>query len=94
MHVPSAIQSTKYTPVHLGIAVPKKSFSKAVVRNKLKRRIREAYRKNKHEVYEVLKKRNLSVDVLIIYTAKQELPYDQIEQKMIVSLHKLIAVIQ
>jgi ribonuclease P protein component len=91
---PASTQASAHSPIHLGISVPKRSFSKAVLRNRLKRRIREAYRKNKHEVYEVFKKKNLSVDVLFIYTAKEELPYSQIEQKMIVSLHKLIAVLQ
>ncbi|MBI4932118.1 MAG: ribonuclease P protein component [Bacteroidetes bacterium] len=93
----------------LGISVPKKSFSKAVQRNRIKRRIREAYRKNKHllypegqkkmsnGVYEVLyrrygnpQKKNLSIALMIIYTEKTELPYSEIEKKMLVSLQKLV----
>ena len=81
-------------PLQLGISVPKRSFAKAVVRNRLKRRIREAYRKNKENIYEVLKKKNLSVTVMMIYTAKEELAYTEIEKKMIVSLHKLAAALQ
>jgi ribonuclease P protein component len=76
-------------PVQLGISVPKRSFAKAVDRNTLKRRIREAYRKNKQLIYEVLKKKDLSIALMIIYTAKEELPYAEIEKKMIVSLQKL-----
>ena len=78
----------------LGIAVPKKSFAKAVQRNKLKRRIREAYRKNKHLLYAFLKKKNLHIALMVIYTDKQELSYKEIEQKMVLSLQKLIGKIQ
>lgn len=77
-------------PVQLGISVPKRSFAKAVDRNTLKRRIREAYRKNKSELYGVLEKKNLSIALMIIYSAKEQLPYEEIEKKMIVSLRKLI----
>ena len=76
-------------PVKLGIAVPKKSFAKAVVRNRIKRRIREAYRKNKNMLYEVLTKKNLSIALMIIYTAKEEFSYAEIENRMIISLQKL-----
>ena len=81
-------------PAQLGISVPKKSFAKAVDRNKLKRRIRESYRKNKHSLYEILKKKNLSIALMIIYVAKEELPYQEIEKKMVVSLQKLTDQIQ
>jgi ribonuclease P protein component len=77
-------------PVQLGISVPKKSFAKSVDRNILKRRIRESYRKNKHLLYEILQKKNLSIALMIIYIAKEELPYQEIEKKMVVSLQKLI----
>ena len=41
-------------PAQIVIAVPKRNFKKAVDRNKIKRRIREAYRKNKYLLYEHL----------------------------------------
>lgn len=76
-------------PVQLGISVPKRSFPRAVDRNTLKRRIREAYRKNKHLLYEILKKENHSRDLMIIYISKEKLPYAEINKKMIVSLQRL-----
>ncbi len=55
------------------ISVPKKLFKRAVKRNLLKRRIRESYRKQKH---------NLTVegglDVLFIYSTKEMLTYQEI----------------
>jgi ribonuclease P protein component len=93
------INSSSHTPLssrrgvggeaQLGISVPKKKFAKAVDRNTIKRRIRESFRKNKHPLYEILKKKNLSIALMIIYIAKEELPYQEIEKKMVVSLHKL-----
>ncbi len=81
-------------PVQLGISVPKRSFAKAVDRNILKRRIREAYRKNKHLLYELMQKKNLSIALMVIYIAKEELPYQEIEKKMVVSLQRMEAQIQ
>ena len=46
------------------ISVPKRNFKKAVMRNLLKRRIREAYRNNKH----LLPVPGQGSDMLIIYT--------------------------
>jgi ribonuclease P protein component len=77
-------------PLQLGISVPKKSFHKAVDRNKIKRRIREAYRKNKYLLYEVLQNKKRIMALMVIYTAKDILPYCEMEKKMIVSLRLLI----
>jgi ribonuclease P protein component len=81
--------STLSTPVQLGISVPKKNFNKAVDRNKIKRRIRESYRKHKGALYAVLHKKN-TIALMIIYIAKEAQSYKEIESKMIVSLQKLV----
>lgn len=73
-----------------GVVVPKRNFKRAVKRNLLKRRIREAYRKNKHPFYEALGKRNIRVKLMIVYTAREALEYKEIEQKINVTLQKLI----
>ena len=55
------------------VSVPKKLFKRAVKRNLLKRRIRESYRRQKH---------NLTIesglDVLFMYSTKEILSYGQI----------------
>ena len=55
------------------VSVPKKLFKRAVKRNLLKRRIRESYRKQKH---------NLTIegglDVLFTYNTKEIMTYEQI----------------
>lgn len=78
----------------IGISVPKRLFSKAVDRNKLKRRIRESYRKNKKLLYLTLEAYKISVSLLVIYTAKEELSYSDLDKKMILSLPKLAEKIQ
>ena|ERR1051326_1011095 len=83
------LSNEKFTK--LAISVPKKNFPRAADRNKIKRRIREAYRKNKHLLYEILKEKNLTLALMFIYTFREETSYQEIEKKMVVSLHKLIS---
>lgn len=76
-------------PVQVVVSVSKRNFKKAVTRNKLKRRIKEAYRKNKLSLYDSLTKSKEQVAVMLIYIAKTEMEYQEIESKIIVTLPKL-----
>lgn len=58
-------------PARIVVSVPKRHFKRAVKRNLLKRRIREAYRRQK----ELL---GFSVDILFLYTSTEVLPYETI----------------
>lgn len=75
------------TPVKVIISAPKRNFKKAVDRNKIKRRIREAYRKHKTELLDVIPKQKFFLS--FVYTAKIIEPYDTIEKKMIMVLKKI-----
>jgi len=77
-------------PVQIAISVPKKKFKRAVDRNLLKRRIREAYRKNKSILYDFLNENNKKCLVILIYNSQKELTYQEIESKIILVLHRLI----
>ena len=77
-------------PAQIAISVPKKRIRKVVVRNKLKRRIREAYRKNKHLLYQELKLHNTQCAIFIIFNANELMEYNEIEQKIILTLNRLI----
>ncbi len=65
------------------VSIPKRNFKKAVDRNKLKRRIREAYRLNKQELTS-----NCQM-IAYIYIGKIPEPFNLIEQVMIQSLKKV-----
>ena len=82
-------EDTDKVPVKLLIVVPKKRLNLASERNKVKRRIREALRKNKLTLENYLKERNKQINLAIIYQ-KEEILYDTIiEEKIKVLLDRL-----
>ena len=69
--------------VQILFSVSKKRFKKAVDRNLIKRRIREAYRLNKQQqLYDVLTGIDKSIVFSVGYIGKEILAYDTIEKKM------------
>ncbi len=70
------------------IAVPKKKFKKALDRNLLKRRTREAYRLNKSNFYEFLKKKDEKIIFVLFYISNKILDYQTIEKSIIEILNK------
>jgi ribonuclease P protein component len=75
-------------PVRLLISVSKKKIKKAVDRNLIKRRIREAYRKNKSELYNFLNRKNSQCAMAVLYNTDVILTSREIEEKIILLLHR------
>lgn len=76
--------------VQAGFSVGKRNFKKAVQRNLIKRRMREAYRLNKQKLYDETGENHLAV--FFIYTGKTISEYKQVEtavQKAIKKLNEL-----
>ena len=62
-------------PSRIVVSVPKRNFKRAVKRNLLKRRMREAYRRQKDLL-------GPGVDVLFIYTSSEVQPYEVVYADM------------
>jgi ribonuclease P protein component len=68
--------------LQMGVSVGKRHFKRAVDRNLLKRRIREAYRKQKHELKETLSALGISMDIFFVYSNARISDYAEIETAM------------
>ena len=67
------------------ISISARNFSRAVDRNLIKRRIREAYRVQKGIIKGGSKKGTFA----FVYTSKSMLPYDEIRRKLFLVLEKI-----
>ena len=76
-------------PSQVAFSVTKKDFKIAIKRNLIKRRIKEAYRKNKNILYSFLNSRNLRIIFIIIYKNNKIADYAFIEK----SVKEIIAIL-
>ena len=74
-------------PVKASFSVSKRKFKRAVDRNRIKRLMRECYRKNKYNLYQ-----NIENEFILMFTYidEKEHKYVDIEEKMIHLMMKLI----
>jgi ribonuclease P protein component len=67
------------SPAQVAFSVSKKTFRLAVTRNLIKRRMREAYRKNKISLYNELSSEKMQIVLLIIFRRNYVPGYAEIE---------------
>lgn len=76
-------------PVAILVSVSKRRFKRAVKRNRVKRQIREAYRKNKHELLQVLQTKERQLAVAFIYLSDRLTDSAEIEARMKTALARI-----
>lgn len=84
-----SMPAREHAGVRILVSVPKKKLKRAVWRNSVKRRLREAYRLNKMALNEQATALNLELHLAFIWIPSEVLDYARIEKKMLESLHKL-----
>ena len=76
------------SPAQVAFSVPVKNFRLAVDRNRIKRQMREIYRKNKASIYSVLQKEKKQCALMIIFTSKTKIPFTEVENKLTITLQR------
>ena len=74
-------------PIRIAFSVSKKRFPLAVDRNEMKRKIREVYRLKKSDIYANL---NNNYAVLLIYTPKEKIKRDLLNNKLTLVFERFI----
>lgn len=72
-----------------GVSAPKRSFKKAVDRNRIKRLLREAYRLQKAPLLQLMEERHTAGHVFFLYTGKELLTFEQVHAAMAKCLQQL-----
>lgn len=85
-------KSLEEIPMRFGITVSKRISKKAVTRNLLKRRSREAYRTSKAEYLKELIEHKKQIDFFLVYVGKPSAKTDELREKIILILKRLTAI--
>lgn len=78
-------------PAQVSFSVSKRNFKRAVKRNLLKRRMREAYRLSKPAFYTELASKNRQIALMFVFIGKDLAEYSGIEKAMILALKRILA---
>jgi ribonuclease P protein component len=83
--LPNEQKQTTYPQIL--VSVSKRNFKKATDRNRIRRQVKEAYRQNKHLLFE---NKEFPPVLAIIYIAKEKSEYAFIEKKLVILLKKIL----
>ena len=71
------------------VSVPKRCFKRAVKRNRVKRQVREAYRKNKHILLDTVEAKGLHLIMGVIWLDNELSPSAEVEKRLVNLLQRL-----
>lgn len=78
-------------PVQVGVGTSSKIFKKATQRNRIKRLLRETYRKNKLPLLAALKQQNKCLSVFLLYVDRDLPKHNTLDFKMPILVDKIVA---
>lgn len=76
--------------IKCGVGVSGRNFKKAVDRNRIKRLLRESYRKQQHEIKQFMLTSSAGVSLFLLYTGKEMPAYSRLHENVGVALQKLL----
>jgi len=80
------IKEESSTPIQVLFSVSKRFSKKSVVRNKIKRQMRELYRLNKFRFYHILSQKEQHIAMMFMYIGKELVPFENLKN----SIEKII----
>ncbi|MBR4028563.1 MAG: ribonuclease P protein component [Alistipes sp.] len=81
------VEKSATPSVEVLFSVPKRYHKRANKRNTLRRRMKEAYRLNKASIHQRTAECDKSVDLALVYSSKEVLPFNTIEN----AIRKILA---
>ncbi len=81
-------------PIQILFTAPKKKFKRAVHRNQIKRRMREAYRLNKKILIDAITDKPLQIRVAFLYISSDISEYGKINDSVVLALKDLQQIIE
>ncbi len=88
------IPATRPEPLQVCTSVSKRKFKHAIDRNRIKRQMRDSWRKGKQQLRQKLTELELQMDVMLIYTSKEFEECAKINKKILLALERLVAEIE
>ena len=83
------LYSNSDSTLKMAVSVPKKKIPNATDRNKIKRLVREAFRKNKTIIQQPLEAKNVKLHLMLVYSQSNIMSMSEIEDKISVTLQRL-----
>ena len=88
LYLPNPLQENGF--LKTGFTVSRKNFPKAVQRNRIKRLLREAYRREKNLLKKCLENTQIQLAIFFIFTGREMPRQDIIRDAMKKAMHELI----